>query len=131
MVRPVEGVDYSSVPTTPVPPPSVVAEVLGPRCPSRLGQVGTGRGPSHGIVHAVDCAEAPKDALPLSWERALEAAGRPGVRLCSLCSATAELPVLGGLRPRLRPFRAPRTTRAGRLHNGFDQPSDHEGPHHG
>ncbi len=99
MVRPVDGVDYSKVPTTPLPPPSVIAEILGPHRPSGwvLQKTGTGRGPGQGIVHAVDCDEAPKGAPPLGWERALEVAEQPGVRLCSLCSAAAELdPVLKG-----------------------------------
>ncbi|MFJ2627617.1 DUF6233 domain-containing protein [Streptomyces sp. NPDC087532] len=95
MVRPVDGVDYSSVPATPLPPPSVISEILGKRRPSGwvLQRIGTGQG----VVHAVDCGEAPKDAPTLGWERALEVAEQPGVRLCSLCGTAAELdPLLRG-----------------------------------
>ncbi|MFE0845861.1 DUF6233 domain-containing protein [Streptomyces rochei] len=48
-------------------------------------------------MHAVDCEEAPAGAPVLPLERTLDAAERPGVRLCSLCGAAAELdPVLKG-----------------------------------
>ncbi|MER6504444.1 DUF6233 domain-containing protein [Streptomyces sp. NPDC001455] len=97
-VRPVDGVSYDAVPTEYLKP-SFVEEVLGPRRPS--GWVlakGGGRGPGRGgVVHAVDCEEAPAGAPVLTLERALNAAEQPGVRLCSLCGAAAELdPVLKG-----------------------------------
>ncbi|WP_353938324.1 DUF6233 domain-containing protein [Streptomyces ficellus] len=51
--------------------------------------------PPQGVVHAVDCAEAPQGVASLSLDQALAAAERPGVRLCSLCGAAAELdPIL-------------------------------------
>ncbi|MFC8765075.1 DUF6233 domain-containing protein [Streptomyces sp. NPDC057193] len=97
MVRPVDGVDYSAVPTTPLPPPSMIAEILGERRSSGwvLQRIGPGTG--QGVIHAVDCGEAPKDAPALGWERALEVAEQRRVRLCSLCGAAAELdPLLRG-----------------------------------
>ncbi|MGK3110652.1 DUF6233 domain-containing protein [Streptomyces sp. WAC05858] len=98
-VRPVDGVSYDAVPTEYLKPPSPVQEALGPRRPS--GWVlarASGRGPGRGgVVHAVDCEEAPAGAPVLPLERALDAAEQPGVRLCSLCGAAAELdPVLKG-----------------------------------
>ncbi|WP_308378124.1 DUF6233 domain-containing protein [Streptomyces sp. ISL-98] len=61
-----------------------------------LQKLGGGRGPAQGVVHAVDCAEAPQGIPVLTLDQALDAAERPGVRLCSLC-ASAELdPVLKG-----------------------------------
>lgn len=91
-VRPIDGVSYDDVPTTRLPPPPIEREILGPRRPSGrvLAKTG-GRGPDRGVVHAVDCAEAPASAPVLSWERALDAAEQHGVRLCSLCGAGAEL----------------------------------------
>ncbi|MFD0341185.1 DUF6233 domain-containing protein [Streptomyces sp. NPDC127117] len=55
-----------------------------------------GRGPGRGgVVHAVDCDVAPVGAPVLPLTRALNAAEQPGIRLCSLCDAAAELdPVL-------------------------------------
>ncbi|MFB7919195.1 DUF6233 domain-containing protein [Streptomyces sp. NPDC056061] len=56
-----------------------------------------GRRPGQAVVHAVDCDEAPPGAPVLSLDRALDAAERPGVRLCTWCGAAAELaPVLRG-----------------------------------
>jgi hypothetical protein len=49
-------------------------------------------------VHAVDCEEAPTRALVLPLDQALDAAEQPGVRLCALCGAAAELD------PRLKCF---------------------------
>ncbi|MGW0779084.1 DUF6233 domain-containing protein [Streptomyces sp. NPDC002835] len=98
-VRPVDGVAYDTVPTEHLPAPSIVEQLLGPRRPSGwvLQQLGGPRGAARSVVHAVDCAEAPQDASPLSLNQALTAAERPGVRLCSLCGASAELdPVLRG-----------------------------------
>ncbi len=92
-VRPVDGVSYDQVPTEYLPKPSAVDQVFGPRRPS--GWVMTkadGRGPGRGgVVHAVDCEEAPAGAPVLPLDRALDAAEQPGVRLCSLCGAAAEL----------------------------------------
>jgi hypothetical protein len=84
-VRPVDGVSYDAVPTEYLERPSPVQEALGPRWPSGWVLVKAG-GPGRGaVVHAVDCEEA------------LDAAEQPGVRLCSLCGAAAELdPVLKG-----------------------------------
>ncbi|MFI9588321.1 DUF6233 domain-containing protein [Streptomyces sp. NPDC052236] len=97
-VRPVDGVRYEAVPTEYLPSASPVQEALGPRRPS--GWVlakAPGRGPGRGVVHAVDCAEAPAGVPVLTLEKALDAAEHPGVRLCSLCGAAAELdPVLWG-----------------------------------
>ncbi|CAL9676460.1 hypothetical protein SUDANB174_07728 (plasmid) [Streptomyces sp. enrichment culture] len=96
-VRPVDGVSYDAVPTEYLKPPSPVEEALGARRPTGwvLAKAGgPGRG---GVVHAVDCEEAPAGAPVLALDRALDAAERPGVRLCSLCGAAAELdPVLKG-----------------------------------
>ncbi|AEY94164.1 hypothetical protein SHJG_p1033 (plasmid) [Streptomyces hygroscopicus subsp. jinggangensis 5008] len=98
-VRPVAGVSYNQVPTEYLPKPSVVDQVLGPRRPSgwvmaKAGGRGPGRG---GVVHALDCDKAPTGAPELTLERALDVAQQPGVRLCSLCGAAAELdPVLKG-----------------------------------
>ncbi|MGW5666290.1 DUF6233 domain-containing protein [Streptomyces sp. NPDC003758] len=51
-----------------------------------------------GIIHAVDCEEAPAGAPVLALDKALDAAEHPGTRLCSPCSAAAEPdPVLKGL----------------------------------
>jgi hypothetical protein len=47
-------------------------------------------------VHAVDCAEAPPGARVLTLDQALDAAVRPGVRLCALCAAGELDPVLKG-----------------------------------
>ncbi|MGF3135562.1 DUF6233 domain-containing protein [Streptomyces albidoflavus] len=99
-VRPVDGVSYDAVPTEYLSPPSPVEEALGPtRRPSGwvLAKAG-GRGPARGgVVHAVDCEEAPAGAPVLPLTRALDVAEQPGVRLCSLCGAAAELdPVLRG-----------------------------------
>ncbi|MGW4277692.1 DUF6233 domain-containing protein [Streptomyces seoulensis] len=56
-----------------------------------------GRGPGGAVLHAVDCTEAPENALLLPLERALDVAEQPGTRLCSLLSAAQELvPVLRG-----------------------------------
>ncbi|MET9725509.1 DUF6233 domain-containing protein [Streptomyces zaomyceticus] len=53
--------------------------------------------PVGGVVHAADCTEAPPNAFALTLDQALNAAERPGVRLCTLCGASAELdPVLRG-----------------------------------
>ncbi|MEV0694065.1 DUF6233 domain-containing protein [Streptomyces sp. NPDC050388] len=92
-VRPVKGVSYEQVPTEYRPKPSVVDQVLGPHRPSgwvmaKAGGRGPGRG---GVVHAIDCEEAPGGAPVLTLERALDVAAQPGVRLCSLCGAAAEL----------------------------------------
>lgn len=98
-VRPVDGVSYNAVPTERLEKPSTVREVLGPRRPSGwvLQKLGGGPGPGRGVVHAVDCEEASSGAPPLTLEQALNAAEHPGTRLCSLCSAAAELdPVLKG-----------------------------------
>ncbi|MEU3955223.1 DUF6233 domain-containing protein [Streptomyces achromogenes] len=98
-VRPVDGVAYDQVPTEYLPKPSLVEQALGPSRPSgwvmaKAGGRGPGRG---GVVHAVDCDEAPAGAQVLTLERALDVAQQPGVRLCSLCGAAQELdPVLKG-----------------------------------
>ncbi|MCX4734557.1 DUF6233 domain-containing protein [Streptomyces sp. NBC_01363] len=97
-VRPVGGVSYDAVPTEYLEPPSLVQQALGPRRPPGwvLAKVG-GRGPGQGVVHAVDCEEAPAGAPVLTLDRALDAAQHPGTRLCSLCGAAAELdPLLNG-----------------------------------
>ncbi|PLW65991.1 hypothetical protein C0036_25065 [Streptomyces sp. DJ] len=98
-VRPVDGISYGAVLTEYLSKPSVVDQVLGPRRASgwvmaKAGGCGPGRG---GVVHAVDCDEAPARAPVLPLERALDVAQQPGVRLCSLCGGAAELdPVLQG-----------------------------------
>lgn len=76
-----------------LPKPSVVDQVLGPRRPSDWVMAkASGRGPGRGgVVHAVDCEEAPAGAPVLTLERALDVAQQPGVRLRSLCGAAAEL----------------------------------------
>ncbi|GAA2500389.1 hypothetical protein GCM10010406_41110 [Streptomyces thermolineatus] len=94
-----DGVSYDAVPIEYLKLPSPVQEALGPRRPSGwvLAKAG-GRGPGRGgVVHAVDCEEAPAGAPVLTLERALGAAQHPGTRLCSLCGAAAELaPILKG-----------------------------------
>ncbi|MET9045281.1 DUF6233 domain-containing protein [Streptomyces sp. NPDC004362] len=94
-VRPLDGVCYEAVPTERLERPSVVREALGPRRPSGwvLLKLEGGRG----VVHAVDCEEAPAGVPVLTLDSALDAAEHPGTRLCSLCGAAAELdPVLKG-----------------------------------
>ncbi|GGT30415.1 DUF6233 domain-containing protein [Streptomyces toxytricini] len=95
-VRRVDGVSCEAVPTERLPPPSAVREALGPRRPSGwVLQKAGGRGGA--LLHAVDCAEAPRITPLLSREPALDVAERPGTRLCSLCGAAQELdPVLRG-----------------------------------
>ena len=44
-----------------------------------------------GIIHAVDCQEAPAGVPVLALDKALDGAEHPGTRLCSLCGAAAEL----------------------------------------
>ena len=97
-VRPVEGVSYDAVPTEYLEPPSLVQQALGPRRPSGWVLAKVGRGPGrNGVVHAVDCEEAPAGAPVLPLDQALATAEQPGVRLCALCGAAAELdPVLKG-----------------------------------
>ncbi|MGW4931634.1 DUF6233 domain-containing protein [Streptomyces sp. NPDC004166] len=94
-VRPVDNVSYDAVPTERLEKPSAVREVLGPHRPSGwvLLKLDGGRG----VIHAVDCEEAPNGAPTLTLNGALDAAERPGVQLCALCGAAAELdPVLKG-----------------------------------
>ncbi|CCK32979.1 hypothetical protein BN159_p108 (plasmid) [Streptomyces davaonensis JCM 4913] len=98
-VRPVDGVSYDGVPTERLDAPSTVREILGPRRPSGwvLQKLEGGRGAGRGIIHAIDCEEAPTRAPLLALDQALDAAEHPGVQLCSLCGAAAELdPVLRG-----------------------------------
>ncbi|TLQ38767.1 hypothetical protein FEF34_40485 [Streptomyces marianii] len=100
-VRPVEGVDYDRVVTERLEssPPSTVREVLGERRPSGwvLQKVSGGRGTAQGILHALDCEEAPNDAPLLDWRRALDVAENPATRLCILCGCAQELtPLLRG-----------------------------------
>ncbi|KFG10544.1 DUF6233 domain-containing protein [Streptomyces scabiei] len=98
-VKPVPGVSYDDVPTTRLPPPPAEQQILGERRPSGwvLQKLGPGRGPGRGVIHAVDCEEAPAGAPVLSLDQALDAAEHPGARLCSLCGAAAELdPMLKG-----------------------------------
>jgi hypothetical protein len=98
-VKPVPGTSYDDVPTTRLPPPSPEREILGPRRPTGwvLQKLDGGRGPDRGVIHAVDCEEAPAGAPVLTLDKALDAAERPGTRLCSLCGAAAELdPMLKG-----------------------------------
>ncbi|MFE2219943.1 DUF6233 domain-containing protein [Streptomyces canus] len=45
-----------------------------------------GRGPGRGVVHVVDCEEAPAGAPPLTLDQALDDAEHPGTRLCSVGS---------------------------------------------
>ncbi|WP_371664876.1 DUF6233 domain-containing protein [Streptomyces sp. NBC_00280] len=45
-----------------------------------------GSGPGRGVVHAVDCEEAPAGAPLLPLDQTLDAAKHPGTRLCSMCS---------------------------------------------
>ncbi|WP_319130267.1 DUF6233 domain-containing protein [Streptomyces sp. ME01-18h] len=93
------GVSYDDVPTTRLPPPSTEQQILGERQPSGwvLQKLDGGRGPGRGVIHAVDCEEAPAGTPLLPLDQALDAAEHPGTRLWSLCSAAAELdPVLKG-----------------------------------
>lgn len=98
-VRPVDGISYDAVPTEYLEKPSAVRDILGPRRRSGwvLQKLDGGRGPGRGVIHAVDCEEAPAGAPVLSLDKALDAAEHPATRLCSLCGAAAELdPVLKG-----------------------------------
>ncbi|MFJ8301274.1 DUF6233 domain-containing protein [Streptomyces sp. NPDC094447] len=98
-LRPVDGASYDEVPTEHLPQPTAVQRILGPPRPRGwvLQKLGDRRGPAQGVIHAVDCDEAPRGAPTLGWEQALATARRPGVRLCTLCGAAAELdPVLRG-----------------------------------
>ncbi|WP_436849612.1 DUF6233 domain-containing protein [Streptomyces avermitilis] len=62
-----------------------------------MQKLGSGRGPNQGVIHALDCGEAPAGAPPLTLDQALGTAEHPGVRLCSLYGAALELdPVLRG-----------------------------------
>lgn len=91
-VRSVDGVSYDVVPSERLPPPSPVREALGPRRPSGwVLQKAGGHGLVGAVLHAVDCTEAPPNALLLSLERALNVAEQPGTRLCSLCGAAQVL----------------------------------------
>ncbi|EFK97970.1 conserved hypothetical protein [Streptomyces sp. SPB78] len=102
-VRPVEGADYTGVPTTALPAPSLVEVALGPRRPAGwvLAKSGGGRrGPSRAVLHAVDCTEAPPGLPVLRVEQALTAAEHPATRACALCGAATELdPLLRGFDP--------------------------------
>jgi hypothetical protein len=64
-VKPVPGTSYDDVPTTRLPPPSPERVILGPRRPTAwvLQKMDGGRGPDRGVIHAVDCEEAPAGAL--------------------------------------------------------------------
>ncbi|MGX9924041.1 DUF6233 domain-containing protein [Streptomyces sp. NPDC002248] len=99
-VRPLEDADYTGVPTTALPAPSLVDVALGPRRPAGwvLAKSGGGRrGPSRAVLHAVDCTEAPPGLPVLRVEQALNAAEHPATRACALCGAAAELdPLLRG-----------------------------------
>ncbi|WP_257002499.1 DUF6233 domain-containing protein [Streptomyces sp. WZ.A104] len=97
-LRPVDGAAYDSVPTERLAPPPLVEQILGPRRPSGwvLQKLGGRGGAAQAVVHAVDCTEAPEGVPILTWEQALDAAERPGVRLCSLCAAAELDPVLKG-----------------------------------
>ncbi|WP_327359833.1 DUF6233 domain-containing protein [Streptomyces sp. NBC_01304] len=99
-VLPVEGIEYDSavVPTTRLPPPSAVEEILGERRPSGwVLQRLVGSGPDRAVLHAPDCDEAPSGAPALSVDQALSAAEDPRTRLCALCGAGAELdPLIKG-----------------------------------
>ena len=99
-IRPVPGVSYEQLPTTHLSPPSAVDEILGFR--GRLSgwvlqKLDARRGPGRGVLHAPDCDEAPQGKPVLELERALDAAEKVSVRLCSLCGAEQELePLLRG-----------------------------------
>lgn len=100
-VKPVDGVSYDDVPTERMekPSPSSVREILGPRRPTGwvLQRLDGRGGPGRGVLHAPDCDEAPQGAPVLTVERALDAAEKAGVRLCTLCGAAQELePLLRG-----------------------------------
>ncbi|WP_309485411.1 DUF6233 domain-containing protein [Streptomyces sp. WELS2] len=98
-VRSVDGVSYDQVPTEYLPKPSLVEQAPGPSRPlgwvmAKAGGRGPGRG---GVVHAVNCDEAPAGAPVPTLEQALDVTQQPGVPLCSLCGAAVELdPVLKG-----------------------------------
>lgn len=82
-----------------LPPPTTEQQILGGCRPSGwvLQKLDGDRGPGRGIIHAVDCEEAPAGAPVLTLDKALDAAEHPGTQLCSLCGAAAELdPILNG-----------------------------------
>jgi hypothetical protein len=60
-----------------------------------------GRGPATtSVLHVPDCEDAPTGASLLDLEQALNAAERPGVRLCAWCGCEQELkPLLEGFGP--------------------------------
>ncbi|MFD9636913.1 DUF6233 domain-containing protein [Streptomyces violascens] len=97
-VRPVKGASYDAVPTRTLPsaaPPLPVSDPGRPR--GWVLQRLPGHGPARGVLHAPDCTEAPRDVPTLSLNTALDTAEKPGTRLCTICSAAAELdPLLRG-----------------------------------
>ncbi|KMS67247.1 hypothetical protein ACM01_43555 [Streptomyces viridochromogenes] len=100
-VRRVDCVDYDRVVTERLErsPQSVVRNVLGERRPSGwvLAKLRGERGPDRGVLHAVDCDEAPQGAPLLDLEHALNVAESPAARLCNLCGCAQELsPLLKG-----------------------------------
>ncbi|MER0476878.1 DUF6233 domain-containing protein [Streptomyces sp. Edi2] len=85
-VRPVDGVSYSSVPTTPLPaaaPPPARWGWRVQRLPHRTGG-GT-------VVHDHDCPDAPQAGAELDLDGALTALRRPGASACQRCDAAAAL----------------------------------------
>ncbi|WP_167163122.1 DUF6233 domain-containing protein [Streptomyces sp. MBT27] len=97
-VRPVAGVSYDAVPTEPLPPAAPPLPVSDPSRPRGwVLQRLPGSGPARGVLHAPDCAEAPRGVPTLSLTIALDTAEKPTTRLCTLCSAAGELePLLHG-----------------------------------
>ncbi|MFF4020710.1 DUF6233 domain-containing protein [Streptomyces sp. NPDC001843] len=51
-----------------------------------------GYGPGRGVVHAVDCEEAPAGAPLPTLDQTLDAAKHPGTRLCSLLQPMLDVP---------------------------------------
>ncbi|MER7220333.1 MULTISPECIES: DUF6233 domain-containing protein [Streptomyces] len=57
----------------------------------RARAVQWGRGPARGVLRAPDCEDAPRGALLLDVEHALDIAENPGAWLCTLCGGAAVL----------------------------------------
>lgn len=96
-VEPIEGIDYSAVPTEGTGPPSDAA----PAAPEadmrwawtveRVWEAGPGSRPIGTIVHEYGCAKAPPGGPELTLDEALTALARAGARACKACGAAEVL----------------------------------------
>ncbi|MBB5109139.1 DUF6233 domain-containing protein [Streptomyces spectabilis] len=85
-LRPIDGVEYSAVPTEPLvkPAPDV-------RWAWTVERVKQGHRTAGTVVHSYDCAHSPKGAEELNEDQALTELRRPGARACQDCDAAAAL----------------------------------------